>query len=208
MLPGLPIIEPAALGLSEERYRRLRNVFDVQSYVFTCEILPAFWALYPTGQHHLTLLDVGPRTGAGTGLLQYLHHPESFSRIKLRTTAIDIDSAYKEYAAVHSPDVEYLVGDIFDPGLSRVFDVVLCSHTLEHLTDPLPFLRRLQALSRSWVIVACPFDENDCIPGHLSSIGYDFFEQAGVHALSVYRSLTWHQSMACVAVFKGQAEGG
>jgi 2-polyprenyl-3-methyl-5-hydroxy-6-metoxy-1,4-benzoquinol methylase len=179
MLPGVSLIEPAALGISEARYRQLRNVFDVQSCVFTCEILPALWGLYPSGQHRLSLLDVGPRTGAGTGLLQYLHHPESFSRIKLHTTAIDIDPTYKDYAAVHSPDVEYLVGDIFDVSLSRTFDVVLCSHTLEHLAEPLPFLRRLQALSKAWVIIACPFD--------------------------VYRSLTWHQCMACVAVFKGQA---
>lgn len=205
MLPGLPIIEPAALGISEARYQQLRNVFDVQSCVFTCEILPALWALYPNGQHRLNLLDVGPRTGAGTGLLQYLHHPESFSRIKLHTTAIDIDPTYKDYAAVHSPDVEYLVGDIFDESLARTFDVVLCSHTLEHLAEPLPFLRRLQALAKAWVIVACPFDEKDCIPGHVSSLGYDFFESAGVHNLNVYRSLTWHQCMACVAVFKGQA---
>jgi 2-polyprenyl-3-methyl-5-hydroxy-6-metoxy-1,4-benzoquinol methylase len=205
MLPGLPIIEPAALGLSEARYRELRNVFDVQSCVFMCELLPELWRLYPNGQHNLTLLDVGPRTGAGTGLLQFLHHPESFSRIKLHTTAIDLDKGFQDYAAVHSPGVEYLVGDIFDATLTRTFDVVLCSHTLEHLADPRPFLCRLRELAKAWVIVACPFDEKDLIAGHVSSIGYGFFEAEGAHSLHVYRSLTWHQSMACTAVFKGEA---
>ena len=205
MLPSVPLVEPAALGLSDARYRQLRNVFDVQSCVFMCELLPTLWNLYPSGQHQLSLLDVGPRTGAGTGLLQFLHHPESFSRIKLRTTAIDIDGSYRDYAAVHSPGVEYLVGDIFDTTLARSFDVVLCSHTLEHLADPQPFLSRLRQMAKAWVIVACPFDEKDLIPGHASSIGYRFFEDAGAHMLHVYRSLTWHQSMACIAVFKGEA---
>jgi 2-polyprenyl-3-methyl-5-hydroxy-6-metoxy-1,4-benzoquinol methylase len=202
---GVPLVEPAALGLSEERYRELRTVYDVQSYVFACEIMPTLWDLYPGGIHRLTLLDVGPRTAAGTGLLQQVHHPQSFSRIKLQTTAIDMDPTYREYANVHFPDVEYLVGDITNFPFGRTFDIVLCSHTLEHLADPLPFLRCLQKLARAWTIIACPFEEHDRISGHISTIGYRFFETAGTHSLRVYRSLTWHQSMACVAVFKGAA---
>jgi SAM-dependent methyltransferase len=205
MMVGQPIVEAAALGLTDPRYRELRNVFDVQSFVFACEVMPSLWELYPTGIHKLTLLDVGPRTAAGTALMQYVHHPESFSRIKLKATAIDIDHSFRDYANVHFPEVEYIVGDVFDPAFDRTFDIVMCSHTIEHLSDPLPFLQQLRGLARSWTIVACPFDEIDLIAGHLSSLGYSFFENAGVHSLKVYRSLTWHQSMACVAVFKGNA---
>jgi SAM-dependent methyltransferase len=198
---GQPLVEPAALGLTEENYYVLRTRFDVQSFVFATEMLPVLWDLYPTGIVNLTLLDVGSRTGAGTALLQYLHHPASFSRIKLRTTALDIDPSYLDYARVHFPDVEYVVGDIFDPQFTQGFDIVLCSHTLEHVPDPHGFLARLRALAKAWVIVACPFAEKDLIPGHVNTFDHVFFEETGAHMLKVYRSLTWHQSLACFAVY-------
>ena len=118
---GVPLVEPAALGLTAERYRELCTVFDVQSYVFACEIMPTLWELYPDGVHRLTLLDVGPRTAAGTALLQQVHHPQSFSRIKLQTTAIDKDPTFREYAGLHFPDVEYLIGDIIRPSIRSNF---------------------------------------------------------------------------------------
>lgn len=201
------LVEPAALGLSEQRYRELRNIYDVQSFVFACEIMPTLWDLYPSGLHTMTMLDVGPRTAAGTALLQAVHHSESFSRIKLRVSAIDIDDTFFEYARIHFPEVEYIVGDIFDPGFTRRFDLVLCSHTLEHIREPLPFLQRMRQISTQWTIVACPFHEQELTPGHAISLGYDFFETAGAHSIKVFRSLTWHQSMACVAVFRAD-EGG
>ena len=205
MISSLDVFEPAALGLTPERYRVLRNVFDIQSYVFYCELLPHFWGLYPDGYRNLSLLDVGSRTGAGAALLQQIHHPESFSRIKLGVTALDIDDTYVAYAKAHHPDLEYLVQDVFDENFSRRFDIVVCSHTLEHVPDPARFLARLRSLARQWVIVACPFDEKDLIPGHVNSIGFEFLRDERAHVSHVYRSLTWHGSMAVIAVFAGEA---
>jgi 2-polyprenyl-3-methyl-5-hydroxy-6-metoxy-1,4-benzoquinol methylase len=200
---GLPRIEPAALGLEEEHYQRLRTVFDVQSCVFASEVLPSLWSLYPSGVHTLSLLDIGSRTGAGSELLRYIHHPGSFSRIKLIVTALDVDDTYIDYSRVHFPELRYLQEDIFNPNFAERFDLVLCSHTIEHVNEPLAFLRRAQELARQWLIVATPFDEKDLIPGHLHRLGFEFFQEAGAHNLKVYRSLTWHGSMACIAVFHG-----
>lgn len=205
MTLGLQVFEPAALGLTAERYRVLRNVFDTQSYVFYCEMLPHLWNLYPSGYHHLTLLDVGSRTGAGSGLLQQIHHPESFSRIKLNVTALDIEDTYVDYAKAHYPEVEYVVGDIYDPTFSRKFDIVVCSHTLEHVPDPSGFLAQLRSLARGWVVIACPFEEKDLIPGHVNTLDFSFFEKEQAHTTHVYRSLTWHGSMAAIATFRGTA---
>lgn len=205
MITSLDVFEPAALGLTLKRYRELRNVFDVQSYVFYCEIMPHLWNLFPNGYCNLSLLDIGSRTGAGAALLQQIHHPESFSRIKMQVTALDIDETFLKYSKTHHPDLEYLVQDIFDESFARRFDVVVCSHTLEHVPNPSKFLDRIRSLAKQWVIVACPFDEKDLIPGHVNSISFDFLQAERAHLIHVYRSLTWHGSMAVIAIFAGKA---
>lgn len=202
---GLPRIEPASLGLSEEDYQRLRTVYDVQSCVFASEILSTLWSLYPNNIHNLSLLDVGSRTGAGSELLRYLHHPSSFSRIKLSVTALDTDDTYIDYARIHFPELRYLQQDIFDSGFTERFDIVLCSHVIEHVDDPANFIARAQALARRWVILAAPFEEKNLIPGHRSRLDFDFFQTIGAHDLRVYRSLTWHGSLACIVVLPGSS---
>lgn len=205
MSVGSPSIEPALLGLTSQRYAELRNVFDVQSCMFTSEILSTIWDLYPEGKHNISVLDVGTRTGAGSELIRYLHNTASFSRLKVRITALDISSEFLDYAKVHFPDLTYVVQDILAPTFTDTFDVVLCSHTLEHLADPNPVVARLKQLACDWVVIATPFEEKDLIKGHLSSIGFKFLERHNACRTKVYRSMTWHQSMACIATLKGKA---
>lgn len=199
----LPPSLAAHLEMSEADFSRLRNIFDAQSFVFTCEILPILWGLYPSGYHRLKLLDVGSRTGGGTELLRYLHNPHSFSRIKLDVTALDIDRSYSAYSSAVFPDLKFVYGDIFDPAMDAGYDIVLCSHTIEHVPQPHFFLERLQKMARQWVIVATPFAEQNLIQGHVNRMDYEFFEKTNAVSNHVYRSLTWHQSMACIAVYKG-----
>lgn len=203
MESGSPVSPAAALGMTEEHFQRLRNVFDVQSFVFSCEILPTLWNLYPSGYHRITLLDIGSRTGGGSELIRYMHNPHSFSRIKIDVTALDIDTGYRDYSRKIFPELKFVYGDIFDPALDRGYDVILCSHTIEHVPKPEIFLEQLQKLAKSWVIVATPFSEANPIPGHVNQMTYEFFEKTGAVSNHVYRSLTWHQSMACIAVYKG-----
>jgi hypothetical protein len=202
---GLPRIEPESLGMEPAEFDRLRNVFGVQSCVFVCEILPTLWGLYPEGMHRLSLLDVGSQTGTGAELLRYLHHPASFSRIKLDVTALDIDTSHRDYSRVLFPELRWRYEDIFDPGFEGRYDIVLCSHCIEHVAEPEAFLARMRALAAQWVIVATPFGEKERIPGHLHSFDFEFFQRTGAERLHVYRSVTWHGSMACVAVYRGAA---
>jgi 2-polyprenyl-3-methyl-5-hydroxy-6-metoxy-1,4-benzoquinol methylase len=203
---GLPRIEPESLGMDPEAFDRLRNVYGVQSCVFICEILPTLWGLYPEGLHRLSLLDVGSQTGTGSELLRYLHHPASFSRIKLDVTALDIDTTYRDYSRVLFPELRSRYEDIFSPDFSERYDIVLCSHCIEHVEDPSAFLARMQTLARQWVIVATPFGEKELIPGHLHRFDFEFFRRTGAVRTQVYRSLTWHGSMACVAVYRASDE--
>jgi SAM-dependent methyltransferase len=202
---GIAVGQPEDYGMSAEEYWRIRNIFDVQSMSFATEVLPVLYGLYGAGDHELTLLDVGARTGAGTGLIGYLHQPYAYSRFKIHATALDLDGRYVGYARAHFPNIEYLHADITAPDFDRTFDIVLASHTLEHVGDPDGFLAALQRLAKQHVIIACPFEEENLIAGHVNRFTHDFFSRHAVTTLKVYDSVAWVGSKACIAVLPGTA---
>ena len=200
---GISVGTPKDYGMDEDLYWRTKNIFDAQSIAFTCEILPFIWSLYPEGEHVLELLDIGSRTGAGTGLIAYIHQQYAFNRIKVKATALDIDGNYQLYAQNHYPLVRYMVGDIFNMSFENLFDIVIASHTIEHVSDPVKFIKRLQELSSGHVIVACPFEEKNLIDGHIHSFNEQFFKDTEALRLEVYTSTAWAQSKACIAIYAG-----
>ena len=82
--------------------------------------------------------------------------------------------------------LRYIVGDIFNLDKHDRWDLVICSHTIEHVPDPDRFLGRLINLARDFVILACPYKENpeSLIPEHLHSIDDAFLERH--HPISTY----------------------
>lgn len=147
----------------------------------------------------LSLLDIGPRTGAGLALLRLLHHPAAFTRLKFDpVVGIDIDPEFERIAKREFNDIEALTGDIFDLA-DGSFDVVTCSHTIEHIPDPAPFVEKLARISRRALVIACPFEEHDLIPDHCSSINRAFFDSQGFDDLEVYDSNHWHNGLCCLA---------
>lgn len=142
---------------------------DAQSLSFYCDVA-AYLAELLDGWPTMSLLDVGPRTGAGLALLRLMHHPLTFSRIKLDpVTGIDLDPDFKAVAERLYPDIEALHGDAFSLG-GRTWDVVMSSHTIEHVDDPSSFLRHLEGLARRLVVIACPFEEEKLIVWHKNRI--------------------------------------
>jgi SAM-dependent methyltransferase len=173
---------------------------DPQTLSFMSDISTQLRKLYPNIEPQVKdVLDVGARTAIGSWFLHKLHHPRSFSAVKMNVTAIDIANNFKEYSNIFFPDIEYLVGDIFDlPPQSR--DIVICSHTIEHVPDPKVFIEQLCKIAREFVIVACPYEEpaSNLIPGHVHSISQEFINQFDCELLEVYTSMHWHQSKACI----------
>ena len=190
-----------ALRMGMDKREDLKVKCDSQSLAFYSDIA-SFIGRHIPGYKSLSLLDVGARTAAGTALLRAIHHPQSFARIKLHpVTALDLDAATFETAREEYRDIDYLVADVGSFAGQRSWDIVLTSHTIEHVSDPDGFLRALEATANQYVIVACPFaEEPPLIPGHLQRFNLEFFERNGFTTVETYRSLHWHQSMACMAI--------
>jgi SAM-dependent methyltransferase len=153
------------------------------------------------GDHVFSVLDVGCRTAAGTAYLRLVHHPSSFNRLKFAPVeGVDIDPQAQAIAAEMYPDVRVFTGDIFQIP-EKQWDIVTCSHTIEHVYDAEAFVRRLECLARRYIFLACPFDEDphNLIPGHVRSIGQGFFDGLGFLDVEVYDSAQWHSGRACFA---------
>lgn len=150
----------------------------------------------------LTLLDVGARTGTGSDLIERAFHPDSWSRLKLRVTAVDIDPFYRERVREELPSLDYRVADVMD--LRGQWDIVTCSHTLEHLADPRPMMRQLLALARRQVIIAAPWQEPlDARPEyHLFQFDKAFFDEFPPTRFETYRSPQWHSSRCFIASYR------
>lgn len=154
-----------------------------------------------SGFHSWSLLDVGARTAAGTALLRAIHHPSSFARLKFHeVTALDLDVEAIEAARLEYPDIDYLTVDVNTLKGLRQWDIVLASHTIEHVDKPAEFLSALEAVARSYVIIACPFAEEKLAVGHINRFNVDFFEKHGFTYTEVYRSQHWHGGMACISL--------
>jgi SAM-dependent methyltransferase len=173
---------------------------DSQSLSFYSDI-SSFLGRNISGYQTMSLLDVGARTAAGTALLRAIHHPRSFARLKLHeVTALDLDSIAIAQAASEYRDINYLSVDVETLSGIREWDIVLSSHTIEHVPDPGAFLSALDNVAKRYVVVACPFAEIELTPGHVHRFNMDFFEKNGFSHVEVYRSQHWHGGMAAIAL--------
>lgn len=175
---------------------------DPQAIGFMVDILGALRStLLPRHlSERLSLLDLGAKSAAGSQLIGFLGQAGSFAKIKFDVTSADIDPTYRSYAAARHPHVEYLNADVFDAG--RQWDIVVCSHVIEHIPDPLAFVARLRTIARRYVVLAFPYMEDpaNLIPGHLHSLGHDFLRRLAPASYEVYEGLFWGQSLCAIAV--------
>jgi 2-polyprenyl-3-methyl-5-hydroxy-6-metoxy-1,4-benzoquinol methylase len=188
-------------------YEVVENKLNPQSIQFMIDIIPTIRKLFLVQQSKssISVLDVGPRTGAGSALLQKLYSPTTNSKIKMHVTALDIDDKFQEYANFCYPNLEYRIGDIYSIK-NEIWDLVICSHTIEHVPNPEQFLSRLQELANDYVIIACPYNENEesLFPGHLHSIKDSFIDRFHPIIKCIYDSPYWKYSLAGIFAFPGR----
>lgn len=100
------------------------------------------------------LLELGCGTGA---ILQELQR----RNVAGRYYGVDYSAGAIGYLKSTQPDVECAVADI-TAGVQlfggKNFDVILCSHVLEHLEDPLAFLRLIRGFRFNYLLVEVPLE--------------------------------------------------
>lgn len=197
----------------EHDLRWLETELNVQSMQFMIECLPSIHELFSrcwTGIP-LKVLDVGTGSGAGANLLATLYAGRMLG-YSIEVDAVELTSYLAPYAKVKYPLINYIVADVLDLPATPHWDVVLCSHTIEHVERPEEFLRHLQCLARSFVLVYAPYNEVDRIPSHVNTIDDIFIKQAGARSQTIVNSPAWraHESSSACVIFTlaGRTEKG
>ena len=100
--------------------------------------------------------------------------------------------------------------DIFELDKNEVWDLVICSHTIEHMSDPFPFIAQLQRLARHWVLIYCPFNESPLTSNHKISITKDIVDSLHPSVVEILDSPGWQnltRDRKCVLfVLQGNAK--
>jgi 2-polyprenyl-3-methyl-5-hydroxy-6-metoxy-1,4-benzoquinol methylase len=93
--------------------------------------------------------------GCGVGLLARAAAP-----FASRVVGVDQDEAVIREARrrTDAPNVEFMVGEVFDVLSDERFDLTVLSHIAEHVDDPASFLTRLRPMSRKLLIEVPDFD--------------------------------------------------
>lgn len=177
----------------------LRRRCDSQSAAFYGDI-SSFMCEHIKEHATYSLLDVGPRTGAGLALLRLVHHPLSFSRLKFDPVlGVDLDPGFELTAFREFPDIEARTVDIFDME-PKTWDIVISSHTVEHVLEAEQFVEGLVRLACRFVILACPFSENPLGTGHVRTIDHKFLSDQGFTLAKIYESHHFHGGVCCIAL--------
>ncbi|MFY8150442.1 MAG: class I SAM-dependent methyltransferase [Prochlorococcaceae cyanobacterium] len=198
-------------GLPASEFEMAETLMFHQTLTFYMDIVSVIQDLLP-GYETIRILDVGSRTGAGANLMGFVFSENSYSRIKAEVTALDIEDRFQKYSITKFPWIkEYVVDDIFN--VSSSWDIVVCSHTIEHVYNYTEFINEMRSKTKRYLIVLAPYDEANCklikdIPmceGHINSITHDSIASFSPIIFKIYRSLVWHQSLAFLAVIPGTA---
>lgn len=204
LLPDASELYSAPAWAPHQDLRWLETCLNVQSIQFMVDCLPAIQTLFQRCWIGLPLrvLDVGTGSGAGANLLATLYSGRLLG-FEATVDAMEIASSLERYARARFPLINYLVGDAWDLKPQDPWDMVICSHTIEHVERPVEFLRHLQALARHWVFVYAPYNEIDRIPGHINTIDDTFLETIGAGDRRIAFSPAWnpqvHKDPMCVS---------
>jgi 2-polyprenyl-3-methyl-5-hydroxy-6-metoxy-1,4-benzoquinol methylase len=177
----------------------LRLRCDSQSMSFYADI-SRFLAARLLAFETLSLLDIGPRTGAGLALLRMLHHPAAFTRIKLDpVVGLDIEPAFEAIAAREFRDLGVRTGNVSSIE-SKSFDIVICSHTIDLVPNTQEFVAQLERIARRAVVLASPIR----LPAELPSaqvvvLTEAVLESMGYFDVEIYDSFHRHDGPCCLA---------
>lgn len=123
--------------------------------------------------------------------MSQVHSDESYTKLKLSVSALDITRRFEQFKDIVAPETEFLVSDIFDVK-GRAWDFIIASHVIEHVHEPLKFVRQLQSLAHDFVIIACPWNEFPLTTAqHVTTVTKELTRQMGARDLQIFTNYSW-----------------
>lgn len=173
--------------------REIELVGGAQSKAFMVALLPFVWRHMLTKEwgSHFRILDVGPGAAFGSELLASMHQSD-FLGYRVTIDLIDIDDTYVELIKRCHKSVSTLrIQDIYD--VTDTYDIVICSHVIEHVPEPLAFVRQLQRLATQKVFVLTPFEERADLmsQGHCNRFDQEFLQSFDEDEVQLLESIAW-----------------
>ena len=167
--------------------------WGAQSAQFMVDLIPRIQSVllrHYRRADKLKLLDVGAGSCVGTSLLAMLHS-DNFVYSTLQVDAVDYTPMRERWVRTQYPKINYRVADVFDLP-ERSWDLVVCSHVVEHVAEPRPFIDALRRICRGFAFVYSPFAEIDRIGGHQSTITDETYAGIPGCQLEHIKSMGWH----------------
>jgi len=166
-----------------------------QSIQFMIDCLPYIRKLlkkFPI-ESTVDFLDVGTGSGAGANLLGTLYRGGFFEgKYKIRLDALDWQEELSSYAKYYFPDINYITTDLFTHKFDKVWDIVFSSHMIEHTEDPKKFVEKLISLSKQFVLIYAPYEEDKLSSEHIAHITPEFAMGFDPEFVEVISSPAWY----------------
>ena len=167
--------------------------WGAQSVQFIIDLVPRIQSVLRRHYRRkdvLKLIDVGAGSCSGTNVLTMLHS-DHYVYSRLEIDAIDYLPLRQRWAQSQYPLINYMVGDVHSLP-DRTWDLVVCSHVVEHVEDPRHFIDRIRRICRGFAFVYTPYREIERIPDHLSTIDESTYAGIPNCELEVVSSMGWH----------------
>lgn len=181
---------PAQKRPDRLKFELAQGAQSIQFVIDLLSHLHRFMRNHYDRQQQLSLLDIGAGSGAGTQLLAQLHS-DIMIWSPLDITAIDHVPWRRRWVAMNYPKVDYRVMPSAELP-PRQWDLVLCSHVIEHLADPQAMIADVLRACRGFAFIYAPYDEQELSPGHVSVISEATFERWNPTELHVMESMGFY----------------
>jgi hypothetical protein len=115
-----------------------------------------------TNRTHVSILDIGSRTGHGADLVRRTMAPEADVQISATVTATNKFEEEVAWAKVMCPLLDVKLFDVnVKEDRERIgkFDIVIASHMIEHTENPEETFDNIASMAKDYFVIACPYEE-------------------------------------------------